>query len=61
MEFKARITVEAGPYLRPASCGRPSFSARFIMKKYRGHRCVPEFVGAELDTMPADMEKELAD
>ena len=35
--------------------------ARFIMKKYRGHRCVPEFVGAELDTMRADMEKELAD
>jgi hypothetical protein len=35
--------------------------ARFIMKKYRGHRCVPEFVGAELDTMRAEMEKDLAD
>ena len=35
--------------------------ARFIMKKYRGHRCVPEIVGAELDTMRADMEKGLSD
>ena len=31
--------------------------ARFILKKYRGHRCVPEFVGNALDDMRVEMEK----